>query len=187
MKKKCNKCAKTLPTSQFYKDSSSSDGFLGSCKECAKAYKKEYKNREKNTPKKNRLNSKATVWTEDTMLKILEGLKTWLINADLKSDEPDENIFVGDYFSKIGTSTNIFTNKLELFPWLRDEYERLREIQQFKLLKLGLYRKTDSGLTKFVLANMHDWKEKSSNDTSLTLEGLDIRDLVSFDEDDKEN
>ena len=38
--KKCNKCGRELPLSEFYKSSNTKDGFQRHCKDCAREYVK---------------------------------------------------------------------------------------------------------------------------------------------------
>ena len=37
-KKKCNKCEKVSPKTNFYKNKNSKDGFLNECEDCSKNY-----------------------------------------------------------------------------------------------------------------------------------------------------
>ena len=171
--KKCTKCKEVKPLKDFVKSKNNKDGYTGSCKVCSNKIKQAYI---KSPVKRDRLNSKARVWSEKAITTILEGLEEWLTNTE------DNNIFVGKYFLSIGTTTKVFAENCKSYPWLWEEYKRLREIQQFKLIESGLFRITDSGFTKFVMSNMHDWSEKSCNENELTLKGLDLNTLIGFED-----
>jgi len=56
--KKCNKCGRELPLTEFYKSNTSKSGFRGTCKDCDKATNKEqyWKHHERNLERVSRYN-----------------------------------------------------------------------------------------------------------------------------------
>lgn len=45
IQKVCNHCGKSLPIDEFYKDKGAADGYKNTCKECQKAFAKDYRSR----------------------------------------------------------------------------------------------------------------------------------------------
>ena len=116
---------------------------------------------------------------EETITKMFDELENWL-------NEDPNNLFMNEYFTDRGLGRQGVKELLILYPWLHERYDILFEKQQYKLLKAGLFREVDSGLTKFVLSSKYNWKDKTIIENEVTMKDFDIRDLVGFD-DDKEN
>ena len=91
-----------------------------------------------------------------------------------------KHIFLNDFF--IGK--NLYRQKLNtLFnqrPWVKEKYDELLEVQEYKLANLAAFKDIDSSITKFILSNKHDWKEKSESKDTLEFKDFDLKNLVSF-------
>jgi len=115
-------------------------------------------------------------WTEERALSFGNDLIAWL--------RIDENIFFEYYL--------IVENDYypELITYLSDKFqsffkliEKAKKIQEIKLAKNAVEKKTDANMSKFVLVNNHNWRDKSEveNKSDITLTGINLKDLVKFD------
>jgi len=93
-------------------------------------------------------------WTEAVALEVGKALIKWL-------KEKDEHIFFdeflyieNDYYSSL---ISYLANKFTSFAKL---LERAKKIQEIKLKKFGTADVLNASITKFVLINEHDWKDK---------------------------
>lgn len=62
--KKCPKCGRELPTTEFYTNCRSKDGFQDKCKECQREFNREYQRRKKEERRIASLNTEDKVETE---------------------------------------------------------------------------------------------------------------------------
>ena len=62
--KKCPKCGRELPTTEFYINCRSKDGFQDKCKECQREFNREYQRRKKEERRIASLNTEDKVETE---------------------------------------------------------------------------------------------------------------------------
>lgn len=99
-------------------------------------------------------------WTEENALALGRGLIEWLT----PKDDPEldkQRIFYEEYFVIVNDLypeiaaylSHKFTSFLKLI-------EKAKKIQETKLVKYGLMDKLNSPITKFVLANHHDYTDK---------------------------
>lgn len=98
----------------------------------------------------------AEKWTEKRALKVGNELLLWL-----KDKENEENIFFEDflyiennYYSEL---ISYLSKKFTSFSKLID---KAKKIQEIKLKKYGTFDKLNASMTKFVLINNHNWKDK---------------------------
>ena len=94
-------------------------------------------------------------WTEEKAIKLGEDLIKWL-------KEKNENMFFNEFL----VLENDYYH--ELITYLCKKYKsfftlinRAKEIQELKLQKYGVLDKLNAAMTKFVLINVHDWRDKS--------------------------
>lgn len=106
-------------------------------------------------------------WTEVKALQLVNDLIKW------QKEEP-ENLFweeflyiENDYYSQL---ISYLCGKFVPFSKL---LERAKKIQEIKLKKYGTADKLNAAITKFVLINDHNWRDKSE------LTGADGKDLNS--------
>lgn len=107
-------------------------------------------------------------WTEKKAIKVGKDLILWLNEID--ADDNDKgNIFFEEFLViKNGyhqCTISYLTNKFTSFSNLIDI---ARKIQEIKLIKYGCADRLNSSMTKFVLQNCHDWREKRDIDAKIT-------------------
>lgn len=78
--KKCNKCGKVKPVSEFHKKRQSADGYRPTCKECRSPQIKEYYQSNSET-----LKQKALAWYEGNKQRVLSNVKRWAGNNPVKA------------------------------------------------------------------------------------------------------
>ena len=66
--KKCPKCGRELPTTEFYTNCRSKDGFQDKCKECQREFNREYQRRKKEERRIASLNTEDKVETEKIVI-----------------------------------------------------------------------------------------------------------------------
>ena len=103
-------------------------------------------------------NKAAEIWTETRALELGEELLFWL-------REEDENMFLNDFIVIIKDHNvnlaNYLSNKFSSF---NDLLAKAKIIQETKLVKFGVLDRLNSQMTKFVLINNHNWKDKQQLD-----------------------
>lgn len=124
-------------------------------------------------------------WTEKKALQLGKELLAW-------HKAKNENIFweeflyiENDYYSQL---LSYLCDKFSSFAKL---IERAKKIQEIKLKKYGTGDKLNAAMTKFVLINEHNWRDKQELtgadgkdlNTSITIELIDSSDKVEHEED----
>lgn len=104
---------------------------------------------------------------------LLRELEDWL-NAD------EKNLFMNEYWTRVGLNRQNVKEILYMHPYLQEDYDRLVEMQQYKMLKAGLFKELDSNLTKFVLSSKYNWKDKQIVEQTVSMKEFDITKLVKF-------
>lgn len=136
-------------------------------------------------------------WTDNEIVEMLDDVLSWLKPnmQPLKDDKgkvigyKDVNInnyFYGKYITeKWGISTQNLYKLIHSKPYFESDYEMIKEYEKWKLISLGLDKKTDASLTKFVLSARHGWADKQEikNDNTHKIKDFDIRDLIKFKDD----
>lgn len=99
-------------------------------------------------------------WTEDIALQLGRDLIDW-------QKESDKNIFFEDF---LVIQKDLYP---QLISYLSDKFtsfskliERAKKIQEIKLKKLGTADLLNASMTKFVLINEHNWKDKTETEHS---------------------
>lgn len=100
-------------------------------------------------------------WTEEALMTVYQSMYDWF-------DTHPEAVFIGEYFHAKDIEQTISYNTLRYtkgrFPSCDDAMEYICSLLEIRLIKAGLSGKFKEGLTKFVLANKHGWKEKTEQD-----------------------
>jgi len=105
-------------------------------------------------------------WTEEKALNLGNELIAWMKADPVNIFWEEYLIIERDLYSEIITYlSNKFTSFLKLI-------EKAKKIQEIKLKKYGTADKLNASITKFVLINEHDWREKSEHT------GADGKDLI---------
>jgi hypothetical protein len=141
--------------------------------------------------KKKEDKNKDELYTDESLEKIFqEGIEwfqpKWVDVKDSdgkvvgQKDEHIRHLFVNEFLMTKG----LYKQRLNLIfntrPWVKKIYNQLAEVQEYKLANMGAFREIDSSITKFVLSNKHDWKEKTENKDTLEFKDFDLKNLVSF-------
>jgi len=102
-------------------------------------------------------------WTEPIAIDVAEKLIAWL-----KAE--DENIFFDDFLFLVNDYHPRTIQYLkEKFPSFFYRIECAKKIQELKLQKFGAFDKLNASMTKFILINNHDWKDKTEVENTVKL------------------
>lgn len=110
------------------------------------------------------------VWNKEKLDKLAEALYDWM-------QEP-ESIYLKTFCVKYGLITNKVDEYLNRSSVFRDAWSQAKEWQEAKLVTEALAKRTSDSMTKFVLVNVHKWKERtevsgdSANPLALVLEKI---------------
>lgn len=127
-------------------------------------------------------------WTEEKFERALkEGIEWFMPDyQEIDGERIDvnrDNMFFQEFFLHYHNMTRRQFHVLKKrYPFHEDLIERLKEIQEFKIAKMGLLKQTSESLTKYMLGNLHkdNWQEKVVNENSLEIRDFDIKDLIRF-------
>ena len=99
-------------------------------------------------------NKAAEKWTEEKALALGYELLEWM-KQPMNIFFEEFLIIENDYYAEL---IAYLSSK---FPSFLKVIDRARKIQELKLQKHATLKDTDTGMTKFILINRHDWKDKS--------------------------
>lgn len=101
-------------------------------------------------------NKAAEKWTEENALQLGDELIEWLTDKS-----KPQNVFFEEFLIiEKDLNTKIISYLSNKFSTFSNLLEKAKKVQELKLLKLGLDNKLNPTLTKFVLTNHHDYKER---------------------------
>jgi len=107
-------------------------------------------------------------WTEKRALELGESLLEWL-------REDDENMFINDFLVIVNDYDDSLVNYLShKFSSFSELIKKTKTIQETKLVKFGVLDRLNAQMTKFVLINNHDWKDKKEIDANVKTETIII-------------
>ena len=116
-------------------------------------------------------------WTEQEALKILNELLDWLKEKTKKSES--NNLFVQDFLViEKDLSPTLFNYLSDKHSSVSRLYKKAKKIQEMKLVKLGLSNKFSATITKFVLTNHHNYRDKIDQkviDAAPVVQIVDVR------------
>lgn len=105
-------------------------------------------------------------WTEQKATQLGNELIEWL-KAKNEDGQDKENMFFEEFLvmeKDLDDSTiDYLCKKFSSFSELK---EKAKKIQEIKLKKYGVVDRLNATMTKFVLVNNHNWKEKSENENT---------------------
>ena len=119
-------------------------------------------------------------WTEQKALELGSDLINWLKEKD-NDGEDKGHIFFEEFL--------VIENDYypELISYLCDKFSsfsnlinKARKIQELKLQKYGVGDRLNATMTKFVLINKHNWKEKSEIENNHQFNDFNIKDIITF-------
>jgi len=105
-------------------------------------------------------------WTEQKALNLGNELITWMKSNAVNLFWEEFLYIENDYYSDL---ISYLCGKFTTFSKL---IERAKKIQEIKLKKYGTADKLNASITKFVLINNHNWRDKSE------ITGADGKDLI---------
>lgn len=114
----------------------------------------------------------STKWNEETIHNILDDLEAWLWEEEAILDKEGTvvgmkdkgNCFYKDFLYRRGLYDNWISNYRNKYTTVSDRLSNIDKIQEHKLQLLAATGKQKEGITKFILQNKYDWKEKSQNE-----------------------
>ena len=121
-------------------------------------------------------------WTEQKALELGSDLINWLKEKD-NDGEDKGHIFFEEFL--------VIENDYypELISYLCDKFSsfsnlinKARKIQELKLQKYGVGDRLNATMTKFVLINKHNWKDKSEIENNHQFNDFNIKDIITFKE-----
>jgi hypothetical protein len=116
-------------------------------------------------------------WNEKRALILAQDLIYWLNEKD-DDNEDKGNIFFEEFL--------IIEKDLypQLIKYLKDKFssfskliEKAKRIQEIKLVKYGVFDKLNATMTKFVLINHHEYRDKKDFTSNVTINDFDITKL----------
>lgn len=99
-------------------------------------------------------NKAAEKWTDEKALALGYELLEWM-KQPMNIFFEEFLIIENDYYAEL---IAYLSSK---FPSFLKVIDRAKKIQELKLQKHATLKDTDTGMTKFILINRHDWKDKS--------------------------
>jgi len=104
-------------------------------------------------------------WTEEKALALGYELLEWM-KQPMNIFFEEFLIIENDYYAEL---IAYLSSK---FPSFLKVIDRARKIQELKLQKHATFKDTDTGMTKFILINRHDWKDKTEE--TVNHKGIDV-------------
>jgi hypothetical protein len=124
-------------------------------------------------------NQPAPKWTEDKAIQLGEQLIKWLKEVDEDGNDKGNMFFMEFLVIEKDLYPEVIDYLSEKFTSFSKLIEKAKKIQEIKLQKYGVGDRLNSAMTKFVLINNHNWKDKSEVDHTSGGEKLNIISLGS--------
>ncbi|HEY4756026.1 MAG TPA: hypothetical protein VIH28_08235 [Ignavibacteriaceae bacterium] len=122
-------------------------------------------------------------WTEAKALRLGNDLINWLKAKDHNGNDSG-NIFFMEFLiienDLYPDLISYLVGKFSSFSYLID---KAKAIQELKLQKYGVGDRLNATMTKFVLINKHDWKDKTETDVTTKGESINKPDLTKLSDD----
>lgn len=119
----------------------------------------------------------AEKWTEEKALEMGQELLDWLDIPTIEGEA--NNVFIDDFlYIEKGYYTTLFNYLMKKFSSVSSLHKVAKKKQEMKLAKLGLTSKFNPAITKFVLTNHHDYKDKIDQriiDSAPIVQIVDVR------------
>lgn len=143
---------------------------------------------------KNGINGKTfEKWKEDDVHQILDRLEEWLLEDipvfDSKGKQigfrQNDNCFFREFLYKERLFDNWVSNMTIKFSTVKERMAHINDIQEHKLQLLAAKGMQKENITKFILTNKYNWKEKVEQESSHTISNINIKDLIEFEDTDE--
>lgn len=133
-------------------------------------------------------------WTEDKVHSILDFLESWLLDDipvyDSKGKQvgirQNDNCFYKEFLYKERLYDTWIANMSVKFSTVKKRMEEINLIQEHKLQILAAKGTQKENITKFILTNKYNWKEKVENENTHSISNINIKDLIEFEDTDEE-
>ena len=111
-----------------------------------------------------------TIWTEEKALLLLDDLIKWM-NEDVQlyykgmpTEKVKRNVFWKEFFYSQGIFESVLYHLKNKFPSFAEKLEDIEKFQEHRLQKLSFEGFGKEQITKFILQNRYNWKEKSETE-----------------------
>jgi hypothetical protein len=129
----------------------------------------------KNTEYKN-------VWIQISDYKGISIYRNWLKEKDDDGEDKGHIFFEEFLIIENNYYPELITYLSKKFLSFFNLIEKAKKIQEIKLQKYGVGDRLNATMTKFVLINQHNWKEKSEIESSHQFKDFNIKDIITFKE-----
>jgi len=93
------------------------------------------------------------IWTEEKIDAIAEKLYEWM--------QRPKSIYLKSFWCEQNIHKDMVTDFINRSPIFARAYSQAKEWQEAKLVTEALAKRTSDSMTKFVLVNVHKWKERT--------------------------
>jgi hypothetical protein len=100
-------------------------------------------------------NKNSQKWTERKALKLGRGILAWF-------EEDKTRIWFEDYFREQGMYRELLNYLARTFPSFFSLVDECKQIQESRLVALGLSKTNSTAMTMFVLKNCHGWTDQQN-------------------------
>lgn len=131
------------------------------------------------------------IWTEDKVHEVLDELEDWLLEEKTVKDDrgiivdkvDKGNVFYKDFLFKKKLFQDWITYVQEKYTTVSKRLNYIDRIQEHKLQKLAFEGKGKENITKFILQNKYDWREKADNKIDQTVTAITWQEEKTYSDD----
>lgn len=103
-------------------------------------------------------------WTEKIAIELGEELIQWLKEKDDEGEDKGNIFFEEFLIIEKDLYEDLISYLCGKFSSFSDLIRKAKKIQELKLQKYGVGDRLNATMTKFVLTNIHDWREKTQQE-----------------------
>lgn len=127
-------------------------------------------------------------WTEEVVHQILDELEDWLLEEKPILNNEKEvvatvdkgNVFYREFLFKKKLFADWMSYVQSQFSTVAERFKYIDSIQEHKLQKLAFEGKGKENITKFILTNKYDWREKSDQKVDQTLTQIEWKEEKTY-------
>lgn len=131
-------------------------------------------------------------WTEEKVHSILDELEDWLLEEKPVIDDKGKviatvdkgNVFYREFLFKKKLFADWMTYVQGKYSTVSKRFEYIDSIQEHKLQKLAFEGKGKENITKFILQNKYEWREKSDQKVDQTLTQIEWKEEKTYSKED---